>query len=52
MAEEIFMYGVAAGAFAVLTAILFASRGKRKSDERKMTAGSTGSSETGRSGAI
>jgi hypothetical protein len=52
MTDEIFMYGVAAGSFAILTAILFASRGKRKADERKITAGPTGSSETGRTGAI
>jgi hypothetical protein len=52
MTDEIFMYGIAAGAFAVLAGILFGSRSKRKAEERKLTAGSTGSSETGRTGAI
>ena len=52
MTDEIFMYGAAAAGFAILTAILFASRGKRKADERKITVGTTGSSETGRTGAI
>jgi hypothetical protein len=52
MTDEIFMYGVAAAVFAILTGILFGSRGKRKAEERKLTAGSTGSSEAGRSGAI
>jgi hypothetical protein len=52
MTDEIFMYGITAGAFAVLTGILFGSRGKRKSEERKLAAGSSGSSGTGRSGAI
>ncbi|MGA7369513.1 MAG: hypothetical protein WBX01_10315 [Nitrososphaeraceae archaeon] len=52
MTDEIFMYGIAAGSLAVLTAILFGSRGKRKADERKLTADSTGSSESGRTGAI
>lgn len=52
MTDEIFMYGIAAGAFAVLAGILFGSRSKRKAEEKKLTAGSTGSSEGGRSGAI
>jgi hypothetical protein len=52
MTDEIFMYGVTAAAFAVLTGILFGSRGKRKSEERKLAAGSSASSGTGRSGAI
>lgn len=52
MADEIFMYGVAAAAFAVLTGILFGSRGKRKGEERKLAAGTGESSESGRSGAI
>jgi hypothetical protein len=52
MTDEIFMFGIAAGVFAVLTGILFGSRGKRKAEEKKLTAGSTGSSESGRSGAI
>jgi hypothetical protein len=52
MTDEIFMYGITAGAFAVLTGILFGSRGKRKSEDRKLEAGSSGSSGTGRSGAI
>lgn len=52
MTDEIFMYGIAAGAFVVLTGILFGSRSKRKAEERKLTAGSTGSSESERSGAI
>ncbi|MFZ0554980.1 MAG: hypothetical protein WBL68_00615 [Nitrososphaeraceae archaeon] len=52
MTDEIFMYGLAAAAFAVLTGILFGSRGKRKAEERKLAAGSTGSSESGRTGAI
>ena len=49
MTDEIFMYGIAAAAFAVLTGILFGSRGKRKTEERKLTADS---SESGRTGAI
>lgn len=52
MADEIFMYGVAAAAFAVLTGILFGSRGKRKGEERKLAAGTGESSDHGRSGAI
>lgn len=52
MTDEIFMYGLAVVAFAVLTGILFGSRGKRKAEERKLAAGSTGSSESGRTGAI
>jgi hypothetical protein len=52
MTDEIFMFGVTAGAFAVLTGILFGSRGKRRSEERKSSAGSPGPSGTGRSGAI
>lgn len=52
MTDEIFMYGIAAGAFAVLTGILFGSRSKRKAEEKKLTAGSTGSSEGRKSGAI
>ena len=50
--DEIFMYGITAGAFVVLTGILFGSRSKRKAEEKKLIAGSTGSSEGGRSGAI
>lgn len=52
MTDEIFIYGIAAGAFAVLTGILFGSRSRRKAEDRKLAAGATGSSEGGRSGAI
>ncbi|MGI0042447.1 MAG: hypothetical protein ACRD47_01950 [Nitrososphaeraceae archaeon] len=38
MADQVFMYGIVVGAFAVLTGILFSSRAKRKSEERKSTA--------------
>ena len=41
MADQVFMYGIVVGAFAVLTGILFSSRAKRKSEERKSTAPST-----------
>jgi hypothetical protein len=38
MADQVFMYAIVAGAFAVLTGILFSSRAKRKSEEKKSTA--------------
>ena len=41
MADQVFMYGIVVGAFAVLTGILFSSRAKRKSEERKSTAPAT-----------
>jgi hypothetical protein len=36
MADQVFMYGIVAGVFAVLTGILFGSRVKRHSGEAKM----------------
>ena len=36
MADQVFMYGIVAGVFAVLTGILFGSRVKRHSGETKM----------------
>ena len=48
MADEIFMYGATAAAFAILTGFLFWSRGKRRSEEKKSV--SPASSE--KSGAI
>jgi allophanate hydrolase subunit 1 len=38
MADQVFMYGIVVGAFAVLTGILFSFRTKRKSEERKSIA--------------
>lgn len=51
MADQPFMYAIVVGAFAVLTAILFSFRGKRKSEERKLAGPSPSSSEE-RKGAI
>jgi hypothetical protein len=51
MADQVFMYGIVVGAFAVLTGILFSSRAKRKSEERKSTA-SASTSGGERKGAI
>jgi hypothetical protein len=50
MADQVFMYAIVAGALAVLTGILFGSRAKRKSEERKSTAPPSTSGE--RKGAI
>jgi hypothetical protein len=50
MADQVFMYGIVVGAFAVLTGILFSSRAKRKSEERKSAAPATSGGE--RKGAI
>jgi hypothetical protein len=50
MADQVFMYGIVVGAFAVLTGILFSFRAKRKSEERKSAAAATSSGE--RKGAI
>ena len=51
MADQAFMYGIVVGAFAVLTAILFSFRAKRKSEEKKSAVpASTSSGE--RKGAI
>jgi hypothetical protein len=50
MADQVFMYAIVAGAFAVLARILFSSRAKRKSEERKSTAPASTSGE--RKGAI
>jgi hypothetical protein len=50
MADEMFMYAIAAGAFAVLTGILFGSRAKRRSEEKKSTPSTSTSGE--RKGAI
>jgi hypothetical protein len=38
MTDQVFMYAIVAGTFAVLTGILFSSRAKRKSEEKKSTA--------------
>jgi len=51
MADQVFMYGIVVGAFAALTGILFSSRAKRKSEERKSTA-PTSTSGGERKGAI
>ncbi len=50
MADQVFMYGIVVGAFAVLTGILFSSRAKRKSEGGKSAAPAT--SEGERKGAI
>jgi hypothetical protein len=50
MADQVFMYGIVVGAFAVLTGILFSSRAKRKSEKRESTAPATSGGE--RKGAI
>lgn len=50
MADQVFMYAIVAGAFAVLTGILFGSRAKRKSEEKKSAAPASTSGE--RRGAI
>ena len=50
MADQLFMYAVVVGAFAVLTGILFWSRASWKSEERKSTPPSSASGE--RRGAI
>jgi hypothetical protein len=50
MADQVFMYGIVVGAFAVLTGILFSSRAKRKSEVRKSTAPARSDGE--RKGAI
>lgn len=49
MADQPFMYAMVVGAFAVLTAILFSFRAKRKSEERK-SAGPTPSTSEERKG--
>jgi hypothetical protein len=41
MADQVFMYAIVVGAFAVLTGILFSFRAKRKSEEKKSTAPAT-----------
>jgi hypothetical protein len=51
MADQVFMYGIVVGAFAVLTGILFSSRAKRKSEEKKSTS-RTSTSGGERKGAI
>jgi hypothetical protein len=45
MADQVFMYVIVAGAFAVLTGILFGSRAKRKSEEKKSAAPASTSGE-------
>lgn len=47
MADQVFMYAIVVGAFAVLTAILFSSRAKRKLEERKSTPASTSEERRG-----
>lgn len=42
MADQVFMYAIVAGAFVVLTGILFWSRASRKSEERKSTTSASG----------
>lgn len=51
MADQPFMYAIVVGAFAVLIGILFSSRAKRKSDERKLGGPSPSASED-RKGAV
>lgn len=50
MADQPFMYAIVIGALAVLTGILFTSRARRKSGERKSAAPSPSSEE--RKGAV
>jgi hypothetical protein len=51
MANQVFMYAIVAGAFVILTGILFWSRVSRKSEDRKST--STFTTRSGeRKGAI
>jgi hypothetical protein len=50
MADQVFMYAIVVGAFAVLTGILFGSRGKRRLGEKKSAAAASTSGE--RKGAI
>jgi hypothetical protein len=50
MADEVFMYAIVVGAFAVLTGILFGSRAKRRSNEKKSAPPASTSGE--RKGAI
>ncbi len=50
MADQAFMYAIVVGAFAVLTGILFSSRAKRRSEEKKSAATPSTSGE--RKGAI
>jgi hypothetical protein len=51
MADQVFMYAIVAGAFVILTGILFWARASRKSEERKST--STSATTSGeRKGAI
>ena len=50
MADQVFMYAIVVGAFAVLAGILFGSRGKRRKGEKKSTPPVSGSEE--RKGAI
>ncbi len=45
MADQAFMYAIVAGALAVLAGILFGSRARRKSEERKSTAPASTSEE-------
>lgn len=50
MADQVFMYAIVVGAFAVLTGILFGSRTKRRSVEKKSASAASTSGE--RKGAI
>jgi hypothetical protein len=50
MADQVFMYAIVVGAFAVLAGILFGSRGKRRKEEKKSTSPVSSSEE--RKGAI
>lgn len=51
MADQVYMYAIVAGAFVILTGILFWSRVSWKSEERKSTSTSTTTSGE-RKGAI
>jgi hypothetical protein len=50
MADQAFMYAIVVSAFAILAGILFSSRAKRKSEEKKSAAPAT--SEVERRGAV
>jgi hypothetical protein len=51
MSDQVFMYAIVAGVFAVLTGILFGSRAKRRSEERKSSSAAASTHEE-RRGAI
>jgi hypothetical protein len=45
MTDQVFMYAIVAGVFAVLTGILFGSRAKRRSEERMFSSAAASTSE-------